>query len=61
MLRKRTDHEQRVFTDALQELGTLFSHRLTTVWMIPPKKAEMADGVPAGELRYNHAWAEYLR
>ena len=61
VVRKRTAHEEKVFSDALSSLGTLFSHKLTTVWMMQPKEGEAPETALPSELRYRSAWPEYLR
>jgi len=57
VLRRRSEHEQRVFDEALPELHTLFAHRLTTVWMIPEANAPIGPQ----QLVYSTAWPTYLR
>ena len=61
VVKRRSEHEQGVFTDALPGLGTLFGHKLTTVWMLPPRKGTGPEGLLEGELRYNAMWPESLR
>lgn len=54
---RRTDHEQKVFNEALAELHMLFAHNLTTVWMFPETRGLLGPN----ELSFSTAWPNYLR
>ena len=51
--RRRTEHEQRVFEEAVSNLHLLFAHKLTTVWMLgeacvhPPPHLRVSHILPA--------------
>jgi len=55
--RRRTEHEQRVFEEAVSNLHLLFAHKLTTVWML----GEAGSPFGPSQLRYRQAWPTYLR
>ena len=56
-VRRRSEHEEKVYRDALNDVHMLYAHGLTTVWIMPDAKAPIGPQL----LDYGSAWPMFLR